>query len=68
MEIVNTDVRVFGGVEYSTVVEYTSMGFVYHLSYKGSDKVHTITFNSVRDYSDYICFLQLKDFTYVQST
>lgn len=65
MEIVNTDVRVYGGVEYTSVTEYTPNGFVYHLSYKGSDKVHTITFNSVRDYSDYICYLQLKDLSYV---
>ena len=68
MEIVNTDVCLYGGVEYTTVTEYTSNGFVYHLSYKGIDKIHTITFNSVRDYSDYICFLQLKDLTCVQST
>ena len=68
MEIVNTGVRVYGGVEYTSVIEYSSNGFVYHLSYKGSDKVHTITFNSVhsvRDYLDYTCFLQLKELSHV---
>ena len=68
MEQVHTDVRVLGGVEYTTVIKCTSNCFVYHLSYKGSDKVHTITFNSVRDYLDYICFLQLKEVSHVQST
>ena len=33
MEIVNTGVRVYGGVEYTSVIEYSSNGFVYHLSY-----------------------------------
>lgn len=33
MEIVNSDIRVYGGVEYTSVTEYTSNGFVYHLSY-----------------------------------
>jgi len=65
MEIVASDVRVYGGVEYTSVTEYTSNGFVYHLSYKGIDKIHTITFNSVRDYLDYTCFLQLKDLSHV---
>ena len=37
MEIVVSDVRVYGGVEYTSVTEYTSNGFVYHLSYKGID-------------------------------
>ena len=65
MEQVHTDVRVLGGVEYTTVIKCTSNCFVYHLSYKGCDKVHTITFNSVRDYLDYICFLQLKEVSHV---
>lgn len=65
MDKVNLGVSVFGGVEYSTVIEYTSLGFVYHLSYKGSDKVHTISFNSVRDYTDYMCYLNLKDLSHL---
>lgn len=65
MEQVYTDVCVFGGVEYTIVKKCISNCFVYHLSYKGSDKVHTITFNSVRDYIDYIRYLNLKDLSHV---
>ena len=65
MEKVISFVRVFGGVEYSTVVEYTSTSCVYRLSYKGCDKVNSITFSSLRDYLDYICFLQRKAFYHV---
>ena len=63
---VSIDTFVFGGVEYTSSIVYTKRGFLYKLSYIGSDaKRHYITFSSVRDYSDFICYLQLKDLSHV---
>ena len=48
----------FGGIEYSLLISYSKAGFVYTLSYLDSDgKKHVISFNDVRDYSDYIFML-----------
>lgn len=63
---VSVDTLVFGGIEYTSSIVYTKRGFMYKLSYIGSDaKRHYITFSSVLDYSDFICFLQLKDLAHV---
>lgn len=48
----------FGSVEYSLLINHSKAGFCYTLSYTDdSGKKHVISFNDVRDYSDYIFML-----------
>lgn len=44
--------------DHSVQITYLESGFSYTVMYIDSDnKKHTITFNDVRDYNDYICML-----------
>ena len=54
--------------DHSVQITYSDeSGFIYTVSYIDSDnKKHTITFNDVRDYNDYLCMLIEKSLSYAK--